>query len=262
MRKLRYQRRQSRSAIWALRFGVFAAVLSALGLILHRFGKIETPDFVLVATAGGIFAILALLCAAKGLRNLWVNGDKGGARSFWASFLACAVLLPLCFVASLWYGSPPLYDLTTDFETPPQFPSTMPARLTRMNSLPVEVQSDMLRQMSAYPDVMGRRYEAAPDRVAQGVENTLKAFGWKQISRDTPLPTQNATRFAATAHSTILGLKSDVVIRLLDEGETTYVDMRSVSRYGTRDMGLNAGFITEFLSALEGEVNKAPADVE
>ncbi|ANG95438.1 hypothetical protein A8A54_02370 [Brucella pseudogrignonensis] len=262
MRKLRYQRRQSRSAIWALRFGVFAAVLSALGLILHRFGKIETPDFVLVAAAGGIFAILALLCAAKGLRNLWVNGDKGGARSFWASFLACAVLLPLCFVASLWYGSPPLYDLTTDFETPPQFPSTMPARLTRMNSLPVEVQSDMLRQMSAYPDVMGRRYEAAPDRVAQGVENTFKAFGWKQISRDTPLPTQNATRFAATAHSTILGLKSDVVIRLLDEGETTYVDMRSVSRYGNRDMGLNAAFITEFLSALEGEVNKAPADVE
>lgn len=76
------------------------------------------------------------------------------------------------------------------------------------------------------------------------------------------MPEQNATRFAAIAHSPFLGLKSDVVIRLLDEGETTYVDMRSLSRYGKRDMGLNAAFITEFLSALEGEVNKAPADVE
>ncbi len=86
MRKLRYQRRQSRSAIWALRFGVFAAVLAVLGLILHRFGKLETPDFVLVAALSGVLAIVALLCAAKGLRNLWVNGDKGGARSFWVVF--------------------------------------------------------------------------------------------------------------------------------------------------------------------------------
>lgn len=262
MRKLRYQRRQSRSAIWALRFGVFAAVLSALGLVLHRFGKLETPDFVLVAALGGALAILALLCAAKGLRNLWVNGDKGGARSFWGSFLAFAVLLPLCFAGALWYDSPQLYDLTTDFETPPQFPSTMPPRLPRMNPLSADVGGDMLGQMSAYPDVMGRRYPAAPDRVAQGVENTLVAFGWTQISRDIPSPEQNATRFVATAHSMFLGLKSDVVIRLLDEGETTYVDMRSLSRYGKRDMGLNAAFITDFLSALEGEVNKAPADVE
>ena len=262
MRKLRYQRRRSRSAIWALRFGVFAAVLSALGLVLHRFGKLETPDFVLVSALGGALAILALLCAAKGLRNLWVNGDKGGARSFWGSFLAFAVLLPLCFAGALWYDSPQLYDLTTDFETPPQFPSTMPPRLPRMNPLSADVGGDMLGQMSAYPDVMGRRYPAAPDRVAQGVENTLAAFGWTQISRDIPSPEQNATRFVATAHSTFLGLKSDVVIRLLDEGETTYVDMRSLSRYGKRDMGLNAAFITDFLSALEGEVNKAPADVE
>lgn len=97
-------------------------------------------------------------------------------RALLGSFLAFAVLLPLCFVGSLWYSSPQLYDLTTDFETPPQFPSTMPPRLPRMNPLSVDFSGDMLGQMSAYPDVMGRRYPAAPDRVAQGVQNTLKAF--------------------------------------------------------------------------------------
>jgi len=262
MRKLRYQRRESLSAIWALRFGLFAAVLSVLGFLLHRLGKIETPEFVLIVGLGGALAIFSLLCAAKGWRNLWVNGDKGGARSFWGGVFSLLVLMPLCFVGSQWYGSPPLYDVTTNFETPPQFPPMMPARLPHMNMSTDNVQSDMLAQMSAYPEVIGRRYEAAPDRVAQGVVNTIKAFGWTQISRDTPLTEQNATRFAAVAHSTILGLKSDVVIRLLDEGETTYVDMRSVSQYGKRDMGLNAVFITSFLSALEGEVNKAPADAE
>jgi len=110
--------------------------------------------------------------------------------------------------------------------------------------------------------VVGRRYEAAPDRVAQGVETVLRTFGWQEMARNASSPEQNTTRFAVTAHSFILGLKSDIVIRLLDEGETTYVDVRSLSRYGKRDMGQNAGFITDFLGALEGEVNKAPADVE
>ncbi|SBW13388.1 hypothetical protein BR10RB9215_C10192 [Brucella sp. 10RB9215] len=262
MRKLRYQRRQSRSAVWALRFGVFAALLLAIAFLLHRFWRLETPDFVLVAILSGALALLALICAAKGFRNLWVNGDKGGARSFWGSVFALVVMVPLALVGALWYGSPPFYDVSTDFETPPQFTDNMPARLQWMNPLTERVNGDPLAQLSAYPDVVGRRYEAAPDRVMQGVDTTLKAFGWTVIARDVATPEQNAIRFAATAHSFILGLKSDIVIRLLDEGETTYVDMRSLSRYGKRDMGLNAGFITEFLGALEGEVNKAPADVE
>ncbi len=100
MRKLRYQRRQSRSAIWALRFGVFGALLLAIAFLLHRFWRLETPDFVLVAILSGALALLALICAAKGFRNLWVNGDKGGARSFWGS-----VFLRLwSWCRSRWWG--------------------------------------------------------------------------------------------------------------------------------------------------------------
>lgn len=262
MRKLRYQRRQSRSAVWALRFGIFALVLLALAFLLHRFWTLETPDFVLVAGLSTALAGLAVLCAAKGFRNLWVNGDKGGARSFWGGIFAFAVLLPVGLVTALWYTSPALYDLSTDFETPPQFPPDLPPRLQWMNPLTVPVSGDALTQLTAYPDVVGRRYEAAPDRVAQGVETVFKTFGWEMIARNAPSPEQNATWFVATAHSFILGLKSDIVVRLSDEGETTYVDVRSLSRYGKRDMGQNAGFITDFLGALEGEVNKAPPDVE
>lgn len=262
MRKLRYQRRQSRSAVWALRLGIFAAVLLVLGFLMHRFWVLETPDFVAVAGLSGILAALALLCAIKGFRNLWLNGDKGGARSFWGGFLASVVLLPLFVAGGMWYGSAPLYDLVTNFRSPPQFPPQMPQRLPRMNPITAQVQGDMLAQLSAFPDVQGHRYRAAPDRVAQGIAAVLKSFGWTLITQDSPPAEPNAVRFAATAHSFILGLKSDVVIRALDEGETTYVDMRSLSHYGKRDMGLNAGFITQFLAALEGEVNKAPPDAE
>lgn len=262
MKKLRYQRRQSRSAIWALRLAVFAVLLLALGFLSHRFWILETPDFVFVACASGILALLALLCSAKGFRNLWLNGDKGGARSSCAMVLAFGVLLPFAVLANAWFSSPLLYDIATDVETPPQFPTDMPPRLLWMNALTQTRSGDPLAQFAAYPDVLGRRYRAAPDRVAQGVSIVLKEFGWQVIASNVPSPETGATRFVATAHGFVLGLKSDIVIRLLDEGETTYVDMRSLSRYGKRDMGQNAVFITQFLGALEGEVNKAPADVE
>lgn len=97
MRKLRYQRRQSRSAVWALRLGIFALVLLAMAFLLHRFWTLETPDLVLLAGLSTGLAALALLCSAKGFRNLWVNGDKGGARSFWGGIFA----LP-CYFQSDW----------------------------------------------------------------------------------------------------------------------------------------------------------------
>jgi uncharacterized protein (DUF1499 family) len=45
-----------------------------------------------------------------------------------------------------------------------------------------------------------------------------------------------------------------VAIRLTDEGETTYVDMRSASRYGRGDFGDNARRIAGFLDALDAEM--------
>jgi len=262
MKKLRYQRRQSRSAIWALRLGLLGAFLLTAAFVLHRFWRLETPDFFIAVAICFVLAMLALICAARGLRNLWVHGDKGGMRSSAAVILALIVLMPLLSFGAFWLHSPPFYDVSTDLETPPQFPADMPQRLSFMNPLTSRVSGDAVTQFIVYPDVIGRRYEAAPDRVAEGVVNVLKHFGWQVVASNVSVQEAGAVSFVATAHSLLLGLKSDVVIRLLDEGETTYVDMRSLSRYGTRDMGQNAALITEFLGALEGEVNKAPADVE
>ncbi|WP_343313811.1 DUF1499 domain-containing protein [Brucella sp. BE17] len=262
MRKLRYQRRQSRSAVWASRFGLLATLLLTASFVFHRFSTLETPDLVIAAAICFLLAVLGLICALRGLRNLWVHGDKGGMRSSAAVLLALIVLVPLLAFGTFWLRSPPFYDVSTDLETPPQFPANMPQRLSFMNPLTPRVSGDALTQFIIYPDVIGRRYEAAPDRVAEGVANVLKDFGWQVITSDVAEQEAGTLSFVATAHSFILGLKSDIIIRLLDEGETTYVDMRSLSRYGTRDMGQNAALITEFLGALEGEVNKAPADVE
>lgn len=52
----------------------------------------------------------------------------------------------------------------------------------------------------------------------------------------------------------LFGFESDVSIRLSEEAETTFVDMRSVSRFGSHDLGSNAQIIEKYLAALDAEL--------
>jgi hypothetical protein len=49
----------------------------------------------------------------------------------------------------------------------------------------------------------------------------------------------------------VLGIPQDVLVRLSEEEETTFVDMRAATRDGNHDLGLNAELITRFLRDLD-----------
>ena len=55
----------------------------------------------------------------------------------------------------------------------------------------------------------------------------------------------------ASAKTHVMGFVDDVIVRVTDEGESAYVDMRSASRFGARDFGANARRIAEFMNALD-----------
>ncbi|HXV31762.1 MAG TPA: DUF1499 domain-containing protein, partial [Sinorhizobium sp.] len=52
----------------------------------------------------------------------------------------------------------------------------------------------------------------------------------------------------------VVGFRFDVLIRLREEAETTFVDLRVASRYGPHDLGMGAAFAEEFLRALDAEL--------
>lgn len=52
----------------------------------------------------------------------------------------------------------------------------------------------------------------------------------------------------------ILGLPFDVTIRLSEDAETTSVDVRVASRYGSHDLGLSAEIAEDFLDRLDAEL--------
>jgi hypothetical protein len=78
----------------------------------------------------------------------------------------------------------------------------------------------------------------------------MEARGWATVA-----PTSNAddVEFVldTVARLPVLAVPYDVAIRLTDEGNATYVDMRSATRFGKNDLGVDAWLIDGFLAELD-----------
>lgn len=278
--KIRYERPVSHAASWARRLGLFVMLLFLVSAALHRLGMIASETFAALLALSGVIAVLTLLLSAQGLLRLWMVGAKGGVASVSGLFFSLVVLVPVGLLAFRFYTLPPLNDISTDRVDPPEFLEPVQQR---MISLPFlgSASGSYEGQVEAYPRVTGRRYDGAVDRVLEAVrevaENTrisilrvsvpvteppADQIEGSVIDRgENPSPGQNNSTAASPvillqgeSRAMILGLESDVSIRLSEEAETTYVDVRSVSRFGPHDLGTNAEIITAFLAALDAEL--------
>jgi uncharacterized protein (DUF1499 family) len=255
-----FRRRQSISAKWSVRFAFLAAILFVLSGLGHRFQRIETPEFLWLLAIVAALSLLALLLSLKGFTSVWRRGDRGFPSAFWGAVIALVVLSP--FIGTLYQALalPAIYDVSTDIADPPEL-FAAGQRTERMNPLVNDEESRGV-QSSAYPQVTGRRYDGSPDRILTAVNTVISNNGWTVVQQKGEPGDDEEILLEIVARTWLLGFTSDVVIRLSDEGETTYVDMRSVSRYGIHDLGENADRITSFMAALDAEVQSAQPEEE
>jgi hypothetical protein len=239
----------SRAAIFARRLSVFSFVLFALSIFGIRRRLMDVPEFVVLLGLVLLLALVALFAAIWGWRRVWSFGDLGGGNLAAAIFFSVIVLSPFVVAGILFCVEPPLNDVSTDLDDPPAF--TAAARTGAMNPIrPITPESKDL-QRAAFPAVSGRRYGASIDHVAEIVRRVMKAEGWR-IAPEPPLgEDQIEYAIEAVAWTPLLPFPSDVVVRLRDEGDSTYADMRSASRYGRFDLGSNAARIRGFLARLD-----------
>lgn len=245
------ERQSSSAARWARRLALFSAALFITSCAGHRFGAVETIPFFWLVCLVAALALLALLLGLLGMRALWERGDRGGRASALAIVVAAVVLAPIGFAGFLAYTLPPLGDVSTDVLEPPAFRVAPEQRKGEMNPLGAYPREQADIQREAYADVTGRRY-AVPARGIQELVALLAAERrWTVLRPFDADGDGGESTMEAVAHSPLLGLLSDVAVRVTDEGETSYVDMRSVSRYGTRDLGDNARKVAGFLADLD-----------
>lgn len=252
------EQRHSRAARWSRGLSNFSLVLFAVACLAHHFGVLETGAFLLVLGIAGFLASCGLALSALGFSRLWNFGDRGGIDSALGAFVGLLVLSPFAFVAYGTATHPQISDISTDLSDPPALSHAMQARTGAMNEIAPIGDEAAAAQRRYYPHVVGRRYDMPILQVGDIVSAIIKRRGWRSVGARRPaggpsLPPGEIT-LEAVAYTALLALPSDVAVRLTDEGETTFVDMRSASRFGSNDLGDNARRVVAFLDDLDLEV--------
>lgn len=263
-----HERRRSSAARWSRRVAVFAAVLLVTAGLGHRWALVDSVPFFWVLGVVVALAVVALILAGSGFSQLWKYGDKGGRDSTWAAIVALLVLVPFLVSGYRIAVHPFLSDISTDLTDPPQLLRAAARRTPAMNAIGAITPEAAELQRRNYPEITGRRYDVPADRVREAIDTVVAGYGWPVIDPGrTNLPDQGTApeiTMELTACTFWLCFPVDIAIRITDEGETSYVDMRSAARYARHDFGDNAQRITGFFEALDtevaGKVAVAPAE--
>jgi uncharacterized protein (DUF1499 family) len=250
--------REPRRARWAWRLARFSLALLVVGAAGHRLDFVDTPSFLAVAALVALLAVLAMLIAWSAIVRLWQVDELGIGKAFAASLLALAVLAPFGLGAILYATGPGISDISTDTANPPALREAARLRGGWMNPVRPIGEEAALRQREHYPEVTGRRYEHDRNTVQEVVQTVAAQRGWRVTRQADPRHDGATITIEYEARSLVLGFVSDVAIRLRDEFGSTYVDLRSASRYGDYDFGDNARRIAGFMERLDEAMAMIP----
>lgn len=224
---------------------VLAVVAGAAGLTLARYDVIGKLVGFTTFLAGGLAALLAVLC---GIIALLAARGRTGVRSgrLWTAIIVAAAYAAFLVSRPLTAGDiPAIHDISTDLVDPPAF-QTLPLRADNLAG--VETLDNWKRiHAGAYGDIKSVTIAQPVPVVAERALKLAQEAGWEIASSDLA-----AGRIEATASVSYIRFNDDVVIRITPsaDGTGSRVDMRSVSRVGISDFGVNARRIREFLAAL------------
>ena len=248
------ERRVSNATVWSRRVAIFSAVLFLTAGIRASHRISEHARFYPGPGVVAAFAILALLFAvarAFPVLALWRQGRRYPAFRDPVSLL---VLTPFGITAYRGLTLPMLNDVSTDTDDPPELAVAAAQRTARMNSIEPFTPERRKLQQDNYPMATGRRYEAPIRQVVEVVQDVLDNRGWRIVSPANFRPTRPKSPSKRRRVRPFWDFPADVAIRLIDEDTSTYVDMRSASRYGPHDFGDNAARIASFLAELDVEI--------
>lgn len=239
------RRLPSKSAKWALRMAIFIPVLAILSILAHRSGSVDTQSFLVLLAMIALCAFAAFFLVIMAFRSLWVNGKRGGRRATWALFIIAVIAAPYLYATALSITRPSVTDVSTDLIDPPVFRSE--AQLLGENAGTV-IAGDL---QDGYPDITGRRYNTTVDAILEQVSQLAENRSWLETARKGRVGADDEIYLEYSHKSQILGMPSQIIARITDEGETTYLDVRSKSLFVRHDLGSNAAIIRRLLADVD-----------
>ncbi len=241
-----------RIVILGLGLGVLSAVAAAssgLGYQQGWWGLQGGFGALRWAVYGGIAAAVISAIGAVGLS--WRpprNGALWGALG--VGIAATVVAVPWSYLR-VAQSVPPIHDITTDADDPPEFVAILELRKAAPNAAEYGGPEIAAQQKEAYPDIVPASFEQTPDRVSDAALSAASELGWEVVDANSA-----EGRIEATDTTFWFGFKDDVVVRIAADGSGSRVDVRSVSRVGRSDVGANAARIRRYLAALAAKLGE------
>lgn len=187
--------------------------------------------------------------AVIGLISIWFL-RKSRTKRVVLAVLAVLLTGTVAVTALYWQqraqSVPPIHDITTDLDNPPEFSAIVRLRADAPNPPEYAGPETAEAQREAYPEVQRIILPDNLQEVMDAAVNLINEREWELVAVN-----RKEGRIEAMEKLAWFGFKDDVVLRFKETMEGTQVDMRSKSRIGRGDVGVNAQRIEEFFEDLE-----------
>lgn len=155
----------------------------AITILLHRFGKVTTPQAVWLNAFGLAMIVASLVLGVRAFLDLWNRGLRGGKATVRGVIVATMLLIPFLWFGYLAVEHPMLSDVSTNpYEPPPFITAQRMRQLDAENGLnQLATYDDAYAEIliAEYPRIGSRRYNAGPERVLASVRALLADRSWE-----------------------------------------------------------------------------------
>jgi uncharacterized protein (DUF1499 family) len=245
-RRERRARRAATITIVALTLAVLSALAIGLSGPAHRLGLWGARWAIGIFGVAGLTSLAsAVLALAAIVLALPSRAWRSVAGSAFALVLAVAASVAPLAMARAAAAVPRIHDITTDTDRPPQWVALQPQRAAAENGAAYGGPTVAALQKRGYPDLAPLMLPAPPDRAFARVERAARSMGWRIVAA---APAEG--RLEASDTTRWFGFTDDIVVRVTAAPKGSRIDVRSASRVGRSDLGVNARRIRAFLAAV------------
>jgi uncharacterized protein (DUF1499 family) len=240
------------SLSWVVLLGAGLAVASTLVLLAgpvgYRLGVLPLRVALLTLLRWGVYGGIAAAVVSLAGLVVTLTRPREARRGILLAVISLLIGIVLIGIPGRFRmgpPKPPIHDITTDTQDPPEYVAVLPLRANAPNTTVYGGEKIASQQREAYPDVQPLPLNVPPAQAFERALAAVRDMGWDLVAADSA-----AGRIEATDTTFWYGFKDDVVIRVRPADGGSRIDVRSLSRVGGGDAGTNAKRIREYLDAL------------